>query len=871
MTLPSLAAEHDIGATPAKFISGVVVSINFQSVIHLFFLFILPTSIHLSLQTTSFSSGTRIGRLLRIICVRFHIDQPSFAMLQFVWLFLCSWTLRIHAVSRAEAWSLARSDPLFPEWDRLHTSLLAQPIFHQGIAILRDHLILQPSFSTPVGKPRGLNDDAFGSCSPDIVANPIGCVDQVRRAILSDQSAPDPPHLYEDESLLASIDFIAMHSPDYVRACRTRSITAIAKVGAMFRSLDTAFVYPFMPATVAKVAGSNHIALMHAMGIVLDFPDATLALSYMTGFAPTGDLCLSGVHRLGEQWEAYKQSLPHAGPAFFQYAVNWNRRLTRSVARWGLRADCQSTSLSQDQTDQCETWNKSLAEEVDGWSERVTLQQLRASCPGGFVLLRRFPVRRFPGDSVRPCDDGTGCGINNMFSSMEHIVCENADWPCRAARLFYERGIKSVKGGTDDMRKAYRQMPTSDTCFTSVAIWNPNQGEVAFFRLFGFPFGLTTAVSQFNRMPTFIQEACRCWGAVPCCHYFDDFAVCDQAETASGAQFFLRRICELCGPRLEISKHVSSRFMFDFLGITTDLTLLHMGIIKMRIKESRRQKLILALSSIYAAKSVLYTEAQSLAGKLFFATLTVYNRVGRGPIRAFRTCADAQRLRKRSMARSTWSPALDAAVLFFLAFLAANPVKIIRLAQSPRRPLLAWSDAMWQDGMGRIGWLVYDPEDGVYLYSSSWIPKWVTSFWIAKESMIGQAEILAAMVIYTSLHPDRLLNRRVVHHVDNVSAIAALCKGYSPKADSNMLVTLFHLISSKLQFISWWTHVYSEDLVADGPSRGYFDTVCSLGARWCPTTYPTLNDFTKPLQDWFVPSVAPRARAYPRAHRKRNR
>ena len=779
--------------------------------------------------------------------------------------------LKVQAVSRAEVWYAARNDPLFPEWNRMHTALWAQPIFHHGMAILQEHLVLQPSFSTPVGKPRGLNDNAFGSSSPHIVADPIGCLRQVRQAIAWDQSAPDPSHLYEDRSLLDSIDFIVTHSPEQVRLRRERSITAIAKVSAMFVALDTAFCYPFMSRTVRKVSGTNHIALMHAMGIVLGFPDATLALSYVTGFAPTGPLCPSGVHRCGEQWEAYKQTLPCTGPDFFSHSVNWNRRLRRSAARWGIKIDCKLRPLSSDQMDQCDTWDKTLAEAADGWSEQVTLQTLRATCPDGFVLLRRFPVRRFPGDAVRPCDDGTGCGINNMFSSMEHIVCENADWPSRAARLFYERGIRNVQGGTDDMRKAYRQMPTSNTCFTSFAVWNPNKGEVAYFSIFGFPFGLTTAVSQFNRMPAFLQEVCRCWGVVPCCHYFDDFAVCDQVETVAGAQFFLRRICELCGPRLEITKHVSARYMFDFLGITTDLASLHSGIIKLKIKESRRVKLTAALSAIYALQSITFTEAHSIAGKLFFATLTVYNRVGRGPIRAFRTCADAQRSHKRSMAKSTWSSALNAAVLFFLAFLASNPAKIIRLAQSPRRPLLAWSDAMWQDGLGRIGWLIYDPEDGVYMYSSSWIPSWILALWITKESMIGQAEILAAIAIYTTLHPDRLLNRRVVHHVDNVSAIAALCKGYSPKADSNMLVSLFHMISAKLQFVSWWTHVYSQDLVADGPSRGCFHAVVSLGARWCPTIFPTYDEFVRPLQDWFVLPVAPRVRSHPRSHRKRNR
>ena len=61
----------------------------------------------------------------------------------------------------------------------------------------------------------------------------------------------------------------------------------------------------------------------------------------------------------------------------------------------------------------------------------------------------------------------------------------------------------------------------------------------------------------------------------------------------------------------------------------------------------------------------------------------------------------------------------------------------------------------------------------------------------AKEQYIGQLELLAAVMAYTTF-PDLLSGQYVIHWIDNESAVYSLVKGYCGAADSARLVNVFH-------------------------------------------------------------------------------
>ena len=86
-----------------------------------------------------------------------------------------------------------------------------------------------------------------------------------------------------------------------------------------------------------------------------------------------------------------------------------------------------------------------------------------------------------------------------------------------------------------------------------------------------------------------------------------------------------------------------------------------------------------------------------------------------------------------------------------------------------------------------------------------------------RKQYIGQLELLAAIGVYWSL--PELRGRRVVHWIDNTSAIAALIKGYSGSPDSVRILHAFAAFSLGLEVSSWFLWVPSKANIADEPSR----------------------------------------------------
>lgn len=75
-----------------------------------------------------------------------------------------------------------------------------------------------------------------------------------------------------------------------------------------------------------------------------------------------------------------------------------------------------------------------------------------------------------------------------------------------------------------------------------------------------------------------------------------------------------------------------------------------------------------------------------------------------------------------------------------------------------------------------------------------------------------------------------LKGQRLVHFIDNDSARDSLIKGYSPVIESGRLVGASWLLDAELQIYSWFARVPSEANISDGPSRGSFEELISVGA-----------------------------------------
>ena len=130
---------------------------------------------------------------------------------------------------------------------------------------------------------------------------------------------------------------------------------------------------------------------------------------------------------------------------------------------------------------------------------------------------------------------------------------------------------------------------------------------------------------------------------------------------------------------------------------------------------------------------------------------------------------------------------------------------------------------------------------------------------VYRRQQIGQLELLAALVPYLS-RPDIFGGARVIHWVDNSSAVAALAAGYSGVPDSARLVHAFHATAAGLGTAVWFEYVRTKANVADEPSRvnlgeGIWDCGlddCGAGLRSWPTEVrlPEARDWAEPAAEW---------------------
>ena len=75
------------------------------------------------------------------------------------------------------------------------------------------------------------------------------------------------------------------------------------------------------------------------------------------------------------------------------------------------------------------------------------------------------------------------------------------------------------------MKKAFRQVRIHEDSlrFCVIAVWDPRSKQWVFFQMFAMPFGLTSAVLQFNRVSAFLVALARRWFALPILGFYDDF------------------------------------------------------------------------------------------------------------------------------------------------------------------------------------------------------------------------------------------------------------------------------------------------------------------------------------------------------------
>ena len=89
---------------------------------------------------------------------------------------------------------------------------------------------------------------------------------------------------------------------------------------------------------------------------------------------------------------------------------------------------------------------------------------------------------------------------------------------------------------------------------------------------------------------------------------------------------------------------------------------------------------------------------------------------------------------------------------------------------------------------------------------------------VQRKQYIGQVELLGVLAAYTTFG-NEVAGRRVLHFVDNSSALAASCSGMAGPCDSRYIVQALHATLMGLNARVWFEYVRSKANCSDDPSR----------------------------------------------------
>ena len=753
----------------------------------------------------------------------------------------------------------------------LQSVLLSSPLFHDSVSSLRASCLSRVAYDRPFEKRSSVFDQKSPLGHTRIVADAQSIEEHIERA-LRVHSLPSRVWDSVPRDLAASVQYVAACEsvPGLLLQRRAEVQQSIARVAEALRVGLLPAVRRLAPAHVCGLPTVINVPFVAALCAAMEWPDTLLPAKLLFGSPVCGPLPSSNVLRPKER-SAWVDASTFDSRA-------WTDELERRVRRRGRRNTRVADALD------AAVLSKSIAEtqpvSINGvatehsWADGpFTREQMDVLFPGGYWPSRRFGVAQR--GEVRPCDDFSESQMNGTVSSDETVASDGADFPAWMAELFYSLGVRSsIRGGCDDWKKAYRQLPVWDPSHSVVAQWDPVARRVVYFVVKGHCFGAYSAVNSFNAVSKFLTYAARCLFAAVCGNYYDDHVVVEPAFAGCSAQEALLALAAACGFVFDVAdapvgKHVSMRPLFVYLGIRHDLSRCGEGLVFLRIVEARRVALVTDLRNILKRGSLSPGAASSLRGKLYFAVTTAYGRVGRAALQPI-----LQRQEGRDVGHRL-SPALIVALKFFVTLLNYMPDREIRFDRSAMRPLLVWSDASWEGGVGHLGFVAFDPErlpydpcdpdSGQWLYSESPVPSHILDMFVAKRQKIGQYEIAAAFMVYPSLagaFPSSISRRRVVHWIDNTSAISCLLNGYSGKPDSALLVNAFHLFNARdsVRAHVHFEYVESAANVADLPSRLDLRFVRDvLRARFVPPTLLDECTWRGPLRG-FLAGDASRAR-----------
>ena len=365
--------------------------------------------------------------------------------------------------------------------------------------------------------------------------------------------------------------------------------------------------------------------------------------------------------------------------------------------------------------------------------------------------------------------------------------------------------------GTDDLPDAYRGLPVAPKhqAASVIAIFLPGEGW-AFTQLWGLAYGLESAVVSFNRFPQLGIASSRRLVLSMCSSYFDDELSLEMVRDHDSSQCGLQLVFSLLGAPPQPSNRFRPTANRHYLGAS-----LHCGdfsttmSIMVQPKFSTSLKVQAKLQRALETETLDSDEAGKLRGDINWMFSMCAGNLGRfaGPVLQLHQSGDAFTLSESS--RRTLQ-------LLLSAVTHCSP-RVISLVPDGRHLTRIYSDASFEEGELRLGWIIFppsgQPEGGTCV-----VPPSVLDSWKQRTQQIFPGESLAGLVV-PLLHRHLFEQAECLWFIDNEAAVAALIRGPTREFDVHLLAQaaqfVFHLSSARV----WFEWIDTNSNPSDGLSR----------------------------------------------------
>ena len=129
------------------------------------------------------------------------------------------------------------------------------------------------------------------------------------------------------------------------------------------------------------------------------------------------------------------------------------------------------------------------------------------------------------------------------------------------------------------------------------------------------------------------------------------------------------------------------------------------------------------------------------------------------------------------------------------------------VAGPSKEPVVVYSDASFEAGILRLGWVICHPCLPT-IGGSCAVPTATLASWAPRRQQIYPGETLCGLVVPV-LHPDRFRNADVIWYIDNEAAASSLVRGSSIQLDVHMIAQYAQVVLHRLGARTWWEWIDS--------------------------------------------------------------